>query len=102
MSRNFKFGMCLDMSGTDKADCSRKVASGRNVAGAMRSLANARDLQLECARVLRETLFVPILMYGSERVLWKEKERSRIRMYRWTTSEVCLVLGGCIEFQMQG
>ena len=52
--------------------------SRRKVAGAIRSLVNARDLQLECARVLHETLFVPVLMYGSETILWKE-ERSRIK-----------------------
>ena len=37
------------------------------------------DLQLECARVLHETLLVPVLMYGSETMLWREKERSRVR-----------------------
>ena len=37
------------------------------------------DLQFECARVLHETLLVPILMYGSETILWKEKYISRIR-----------------------
>ena len=42
--------------------CCRKVASGRKVAGALRSLVNARDLQL-----------APILMYGSETMLWKEE-----------------------------
>ena len=31
------------------------------------------------ARVLHKTLLVSFLMYGSETVLWKEKERSRIR-----------------------
>ena len=30
-------------------ECSRKVPSGRRVAGAIRSLVNARNLQLECA-----------------------------------------------------
>ena len=69
----------MDESGTDWAECSRKVANGGRVAGAIRSLINARDLQLECARVLRETLLIPVLMYGSETVLWKEKKRSRIR-----------------------
>ena len=59
--------------------CSRKVASGRKVAGAIRSLVNARNLQFECARVLPETLLVPVLMYDRETMLWKEKERSRIR-----------------------
>ena len=34
---------------TDGAECSRKVVSGRKVAGAIRSLVNVRDLQIECA-----------------------------------------------------
>ena len=29
-------------------------------------------------RVLNESLMVPVLTYGSETVLWREKERSRI------------------------
>ena len=34
----FKYMECvLDESGTDEAECSRKVASGRMVAGAIRS-----------------------------------------------------------------
>ena len=63
----------------DESECRRKVASGRRVEGAIRSLVNARDLQHECARVLHETLLVSFLMYGSETVLWKEKDISRIR-----------------------
>ena len=39
---------------------------------------NARSLQLECARVLHESLLVPVLTYGSETVIWREKERTRI------------------------
>ena len=75
----FKYlGCVLDESGTDEAECSRKVASGRRVAGAIRSLVNARSLQLECARVLHESLLVPVLTYGSETMIWRE-ERSRIR-----------------------
>ena len=80
MSLNINiWGCVLDESGTgtDVAKCSRKVASGRRVAGAIRSLVKARDLQLECAIVFRETLLVAILMYGSDTVLWKE-ERSRV------------------------
>ena len=53
--------------------------SGRRVAGAIRPLINAMDLQLKCARVLHETLLVPVLLYGSETMLWKEKMRSNIR-----------------------
>ena len=76
----FKYlGCVLDESGTDEAECSRKVASGRRVAGAIRSLVNARSLKLECARVLHESLLVPVLTYGSHTMIWMEKERSRIR-----------------------
>ena len=63
----------MDKSGTDGGECSRKVASGRRVAGAIRSLVNARDLQLQCARILHETFLVPILMYDNETMLWKRR-----------------------------
>ena len=52
---------------------------GRGVAGAIRSLVNARSLRLECARALRESLLVSVLTYGSEMIIWREKERFRIR-----------------------
>ena len=45
------------------------MESGRRVVGAIRFLVNAMDLQLQCARVLHETLLVPVLIYGSERML---------------------------------
>ena len=35
--------------------CCRKVVSGSRVAGAIRSLANGRSLQFECARVSHES-----------------------------------------------
>ena len=47
----------------------RKVASGGRVACDIRSFVNAR--------VLSETLFILVLMYGSETMLWKE-EREKI------------------------
>ena len=47
------------------------------VAGAIRCLVNVKGLQLECAEVLYETLLMPLLMYGRETMIWKE--RSRIR-----------------------
>ena len=65
-------------SGADEAECSRKVASGRRVADAIRSMVNARSLHLEYARVLHESLVVLVLPYGSETIIWREKERSRI------------------------
>ena len=49
------------------------------MADTIRSLVNARDLQLECFIVLHETLLLPVFMYGIKTVLWKEKERLRIR-----------------------
>ena len=69
----------MDESVTDEAECSIKVASGRRVAGAIRSLVNARSVQLECARILHESLLIPVLTYGSETMTWWEKERFRIR-----------------------
>ena len=63
----FKYlGYVLDEPGTDEAECSRKASSGRIVAGAVRSLVNARNFHLECASVLHEPLVVPVLTYGSE------------------------------------
>ena len=63
----FKYlGCVLDKSGTYEAECN-KVTSGRRVAGAIRSLGNARSLQLECVMVLHESLLVPVLTYGSEK-----------------------------------
>ena len=57
--------------------CRRKVVSGRSVAGAIRSLVNARVCSLS---VLGSFMRVCswLLMYGSE-TIWKEKERSRIK-----------------------
>ena len=72
----FKYLGCV--FGTDEVECSRKVISGRMVAGAIRSLVNARHLQLEFARVLHTILLVSVL-YGSETILLNKKERSRIR-----------------------
>ena len=69
----------MDESRTDGEECNRKVVSGKRVTGAIRSLVIARDLQLECARVLHETLLVTVLTYNDETMLWKEKERIRVR-----------------------
>ena len=73
MSRSLNIFNVLGESGTDGADCSRKVVSGRRVTAAIRSLVNAMDLQLECARVFNETLLVPVRKYSSETMLWTEK-----------------------------
>ena len=64
----FKYlGCVLDESGTDGVECNRMVASRRRVSGAIRSLVNARVLQLECARVLHQTLLMHVLTYYGKR-----------------------------------
>ena len=60
--------------GTDETEWSR-----RRVEVAIRSLVNTRGLELDCARVLHDSLLLPVLMYDSETMLWKKKEKSRIR-----------------------
>ena len=72
------FGCVLDESGTDEPECSRKMASVRRIAGAIRSLVNARSLQLEYARVLHKSLLVSVLKYDCKAMIWMKKERSRI------------------------
>ena len=57
MSKFKYLGCVLDESGTDVAECHRKVACGRKVAGDIRFLVNARSLLFECVRVLH-TSFV--------------------------------------------
>ena len=89
-------GCILDEPGTDRAECSRKVASERRVVGAIRFLVNVRDLQLQC------TSLVPVLMYGSETCYGKRRRDLELGLYRWTTSEDCWVLGGCIGSRMHG
>ena len=56
------------------------MVSGKKVANAIRSLVNARSLQLQCDRVLHKLLLVPVLTYGSETMIWRERERSRIKV----------------------
>ena len=95
-------GYVLNRSDTHDAECHRKVDSGSIVAGAITSLVNARCLQLECARVLHEGFLMPILLFGSEIIIWREKERPVLGLFRWTTLEVCYVLGGWIESRVYG
>ena len=42
-------------------------------------MVNARSLHLECAKVFYKSLLVPVLSFGSETMIWREKEKSRIR-----------------------
>ena len=57
----------MDEAGTGGVECSRKVASGREEGCRCHHVpSNARDLKLECARVLHEKLLVSVLIYGSD------------------------------------
>ena len=70
----FKYlGYMLDDKGTDDAECGRKVA------GAIKSLVNAKGLSLECMRVLHESMLIPVLMYGSESMVWSDEYRSKMQ-----------------------
>ena len=42
------------------------------IASMIRFLVNARNVQFECTRVLHKALFVPVLMYGSEIMVWRK------------------------------
>ena len=68
----------MDESGTDFTMCCKNVASGRKIA--IRSLVNARGLRLEWERELHVALLLFVLLYGSETIIWKEKDKSRIRV----------------------
>ena len=68
----------MDESGTDEAKCYKKVSSGRRATGAVRSMVNVQDLQIEQTRVLDESLLVLVLLYDIKTMIWEE-EMPRIR-----------------------
>ena len=74
----------------------------RRGTGSIRSVVNAKDLQLECSRVFYETMLVPVLICGSESMLWKEKERSRIRAIQMDNFRGLLGIRRWIGFRMHG
>ena len=70
------------------------MASGRRRVDVIRSLVKARSLQLQCAKVLNESLLTPVLMFGCETIIWREKERSRIRTVRMDNLRYLLGIRG--------
>ena len=72
------FGCVLSELGKDRVECSTKKVSGRIVAGIIRSLERARNLQLLCLKALHEGLVVSFNVSG-ETILWRERVRSRSR-----------------------
>ena len=53
----------LDESGTEGAECRRKIVSGKKVVVVR---VNFKSMSLECARVPHEVMLVPVLLYGKE------------------------------------
>ena len=93
----FKYlGCVLNESGTDGAECSWKVVSGRRVAGTIR-LVYARDLQPECARVCIKHCLYLFLCMAVRQCYGRRRRDLGLGLCRWTTSDACLVLGGWIE-----
>jgi hypothetical protein len=76
----FKYlGYMLDEKGLDDVECGRKVSNGRKVSGAIKLMVNVKGLSLKCAKVLHESMLVPVLMYGSETMVWNPKYRSKMQ-----------------------
>ena len=69
----------LSELGTDGSESCRKVQDGIRVADATISLVNPKSLQYECTRILDDSLLVLVLLYGSNAMVCREKEISRVR-----------------------
>ena len=55
-------------------------------------LVNTKGLRLECERMLDEGLLTPALIYRCKTMVWRKKERSRIRVVQMENfKEVCCV-----------
>ena len=102
MSWNLNIWGGFDESGTDGAEYSRKVTSGRRMVGDFRSLVNARDLELECVRVLPETLLYLFLRMAVRQCYGRRRRDLGLGLYIWTTSDIFLELGGWIESRIYG
>ena len=103
MSQNLNIWDVLDESGTIGAECSRKVVSGRRVAGEIRSIVNARDLQLESASLTSNIACTSSYIWQRDNVMERGGDITLgLGLYRWQISEVCLALKGWIESQMIG
>ena len=69
----------LNESDKGEGACYRRVKITRAVVGVTRLLVNTRSLLHEFVRMLHEDLLVHVSVYGSEAMVWMEKERPEIR-----------------------
>ena len=58
----------MDQSYSDGDECRRKVAIGRKVASAIRSLVNAGSLPM------------PVLFHTRDTIIWRKKKKPRIKV----------------------
>ena len=86
MSQNLNIWGVMDESGTDEAEYSRKVASGRRVAGVISSPVNARDLASVCQSCMKHCLYL-LLCMAMKQCYGKRRRDLESGLYRWTTSE---------------
>ena len=56
-----------------------RVERQQKVWGQIKFSANSRNLQFECARILHQELLMSALIYESETIVWRKKERFIIR-----------------------
>ena len=62
------------------------------MAGAIKSLENVKGLSIGCTSVLHESMLLPVLMYGSEAMVWNPKYRSKVQAVQM--DNLRSVLGG--------
>ena len=73
-----------------------KVNGYKSTVSSVRRVAGARNLQLQCAMVLHESLLVPVLTYEGRR------RGLGLGLYSSTSSEVCYVSGDWIKSRIKG
>ena len=93
-------GCVLDEAGTDGAECSRKVIIVRSVESAIRSLVNARICRLSGLESCMKHCLYLFLRLAVRQCYGRRRRDLGLGLYRWRTSEACLILGGWIESRM--
>ena len=94
----FRYLECvLDESGTDLAECSRKVTSARRVVGATRSQLMLGICSFSVLESCMKHCLCLFLCMAVRQCYGRRRRDLGLSLYIWTTLEVCLVLRGWIE-----
>ena len=102
MSRNLNISGVLDEAVTEGGECGRKMASGRGFEGAIRYIVNAMICSLSVLETCIKQCLYLFLCMTVRQCYGRRKRGVEFVLYRWTTSEACLVLRGRIEPRMHG